>query len=297
MSSENSPKISIITPSYNQGQFLEQTILSVLGQNYSNLEYIIMDGGSTDTSVPIIKKYESRLAFWFSGKDDGQAAAINTGFEKATGDILMWLNSDDMLMPGVLDFIVKQFQKYGDAIYFGNCIHFHEINKDALDTRGSDVVTAHNKKDLKAIDYIIQPSSFWTRKIWESNGILDTSLNFGFDWEWFLRAQKNGVSFHSISRPLSLYRIHEDHKSGAGGNKRQTELLEIYNRYDTSSAILFEKLMEEHVWNSSFFKLFTKLCKTVNSTYFTDAVLIKIWKYNKYKNYKTKTITSVRAML
>lgn len=291
------PKISIITPSYNQGQFLEQTILSVLGQEYSNLEYIIMDGGSTDQSVSIIKKYESRLAHWFSGKDGGQAEAINEGFKIATGDIFMWLNSDDMLMPGVLDYMVDQYQQHGDAIYIGNCIHFHEINKDALDTRGSDVVTAHKKKDLQAIDYIIQPSSFWTRSVWEQNGVLDSSLHFGFDWEWFLRAQKNGIAFHSISRPLSLYRIHEDHKSGAGGNKRQQELLVVYKRYSDQYATLFEKLMEERVWDSSVFKLFKKLCKTVNSTYFTDAVLLKIWKYKKYKNFNTKTITAVIAML
>lgn len=291
------PKISIITPSYNQGQFLEQTILSVLGQEYAHLEYIIMDGGSTDASVSIIKKYESRLAYWSSGKDGGQAAAVNAGFDKATGDILMWLNSDDMLLPGVLDFVAKQYQEHGDAIYFGNCIHFHEINQDALDTRGSDVVTAHKKKDLKAIDYIIQPSSFWTKKVWEQNGVLDSALHFGFDWEWFLRAQKNGVAFHSFSRPLSLYRIHEDHKSGASGDKRQKELLLIYERYHRENALLFQKLMQEKVWDTSIFKLFKKLCKAINSNYFTDAVLLKIYKYNKYKNYKTKTITSVRAML
>jgi len=291
------PKISIITPSYNQGQFLEDTIVSVLGQNYPDLEYLIMDGGSTDQSIEIIKKYESQLSFWVSEKDGGQAAAINAGFKRATGDILMWLNSDDMLLPNVLAYAARQYQEKGDGVFFGNCIHFHEINQDALDTRGSDVVTSHKKKDLSAIDYIIQPSSFWTKKIWEQNGSLDASLNFGFDWEWFLRAQNNGVAFHSFSKPLSLYRIHEDHKSGTGGGTRQQELLKIYEKYNPHCARLYQLLKKERIWKSQFFKFSKNTLRIVNSSYFTDAVLLKILKYNTYKKYNTRTINSVRAML
>jgi glycosyltransferase involved in cell wall biosynthesis len=291
------PKISIITPSYNQGQFLEDTILSVLGQNYPDLEYIIMDGGSTDQSVEVIKKYESQLTYWVSEKDGGQAAAINNGFSKATGDLLMWLNSDDMLMPNVLHYVAQQYLSNGDAIYFGNCIHFHEINQVALDTRGSDVVTKHKKLDLSMIDYIIQPSSFWSRKVWEQNDVLDTSLHFGFDWEWFLRAQKNGLALHSLSRPLSLYRIHEDHKSGAGGNARQQELLKIYEKYNPHCAQLYQLLSKEHIWKSWFFKFSKKTLRIVHSSYFTDAVLLKIVKYNTYKKFNTRTINYVRAML
>jgi glycosyltransferase involved in cell wall biosynthesis len=96
------PKITIVTPSYNQGQYLEDTIASVLGQNYPNLEYMVLDGGSSDNSLEIIKKYENHLAFWVSERDGGQSAAINRGFGAATGDILAWLNSDDMYLPRVL---------------------------------------------------------------------------------------------------------------------------------------------------------------------------------------------------
>src|SRR5687768_13083798 len=106
----NSPKISIITPSYNQGRFIEETILSVINQNYPNLEYIIIDGGSTDNTVEIIRKYEQHLAYWVSEKDGGQSEAINKGFKKATGDIVCWINSDDFFMPGALSKVADCFE-------------------------------------------------------------------------------------------------------------------------------------------------------------------------------------------
>ncbi|RYE40071.1 MAG: glycosyltransferase, partial [Sphingobacteriales bacterium] len=127
MKSVNVPKISVITPSFNQGEYLEDTILSVIGQNYPNLEYIIIDGGSADNSVSIIKKYETHLSYWISEKDKGQSHAINKGFGLATGDILCWLNSDDLLLPSTLSYIASLADVLPDEyIVFGNCIHFRE---------------------------------------------------------------------------------------------------------------------------------------------------------------------------
>jgi glycosyltransferase involved in cell wall biosynthesis len=123
------PKISIVTPSYNQAQFLERTILSVLNQNYPNLEYIIVDGGSTDGSVEIIKKYEKYLAYWISKKDNGQADAINKGFQKSSGEILAWLNADDLYLPGTLLKVKKIFQKYRE----NNFIYGHSLLIDKED--------------------------------------------------------------------------------------------------------------------------------------------------------------------
>ena len=153
------PKITIVTPSYNQGQYLEETILSVIGQCYPNLEYFIFDGGSTDNSVEIIKKYEKHIDYWVSEKDNGQSHAINKGFERASGDILAWLNSDNMYMPGALFYMAQQMQNVAlPAVYYGNCIHIE--NKDAqLFCSGSNVVKS-SSLNLELADYIIQPSSF-----------------------------------------------------------------------------------------------------------------------------------------
>jgi glycosyltransferase involved in cell wall biosynthesis len=221
-------KITIVTPSYNQGRFLEQTILSVIGQHYPDLEYIIMDGGSTDDSIEIIKKYDSHLAHWESGKDRGQAHAINKGLALATGSIFGWINSDDFYLPGTLSFVAEQLDAGKPELLFGNCLHFVDDQQRAY---GSDVRSEHETRDLLLADYIIQPSSFWTRESWLKAGVLDELLHFGFDWEWFIRAMKAGVAFRPTNRYLSAYRIHGEHKTAVGGDKRRRELASIYGRH------------------------------------------------------------------
>jgi glycosyltransferase involved in cell wall biosynthesis len=236
------PRITIVTPSYNQGRFLEDTILSVIGQNYPNLEYMIIDGGSSDNSVEIIQKYEQSINFWVSEKDTGQANAINKGFSRATGDILMWLNSDDMLMPNVLQLVAKKYLKNSNVLYFGNCLHFRLVG-DALSSFGSNVSAGFKNNPLSEIDFIIQPSSFWSKEIWENTGLLRDDLHFGFDWEWFLRVEQK-YPLIPIEDCISLYRIHDSHKTGTGGLKRQQELLEIYEVYNPKMAILYKNLMD-----------------------------------------------------
>ncbi|HEX9460656.1 MAG TPA: glycosyltransferase family 2 protein [Thermoanaerobaculia bacterium] len=224
----STPRITVVTPSLDQGRFLEETILSVLGQQYPNLEYIIMDGGSTDGSVEIIRKYQQHLSCWVSENDGGQAAAINTGFARASGDILAWLNSDDMYLPCTLSHIAARLDPEKAELLFGNCLHFVQDGSIAF---GSTVRRSHEETDLKLTDYIIQPSTFWTRKAWEQMGALDESLNFGFDWEWLLRGTNAGVTFLPEDKYLSVYRIHKDHKTGTGGDRRRRELASIYGRH------------------------------------------------------------------
>lgn len=240
------PKISVITPSFNQGRFIEETIVSVIGQGYPNLEFIIMDGGSTDETVEIIKKHESKIDFWISEKDNGQADAINKGFARASGDILCWLNSDDYYLPGTLAFVADNLNIEEEELVFGNCFHFVENQARNF---GSNVTKTAAEVDLAKCDYIIQPSSFWTRRAWEKTGALNENLNYVFDWEWFLRAQKNNVKFKSVNRYLSAYRIHESHKTGTGGGSRRKEVVEVYKFYNDSSfseaCALYVELFDE----------------------------------------------------
>jgi glycosyltransferase involved in cell wall biosynthesis len=239
------PKISVVTPSYNQGQFLEDTILSVLGQNYSNLEYIIIDGGSKDNSVEIIKKYEKKIAYWVSEKDNGQAHAINKGFEKATGDILCWLNSDDVWMPNILSSVVAHLDISKAQILSGNCIHFEQTSI-GIETQGYDVIKFAEELELLEGDYLIQPSTFWTSRAWNTVGELKVSMNFVFDWDWFIRAQQMNVEFKLDSKPYSIYRVHSSHKTGTGGEKRRQEIINIYKIYNQDANLfLIEELTKD----------------------------------------------------
>ena len=291
------PKISIITPSYNQGRYLEETILSVLGQNYPNLEYFIMDGGSTDNSVDIIKKYAGRITHWVSEKDKGQAAAINKGFSISTGEILLWLNSDDLLMPGVLTFIASIAKTGEENIYIGNCIHFKEEDDKRLTSWGSDIINANKTIKLTDIDYIIQPSSFWTRKAWDTTGVLNEHAHFTFDWEWFLRATEKKIPITAVAKGISLYRFHNSHKSSAGGSKRQQEISDIYRAYNPRIAALYKKLLNEDLSVISKYQKTLKNLPLKLSLTISDGFILKKLKPVKYKNFSDKEVNLAITML
>lgn len=207
----NFPKISIITPSYNQGQFLEETIKSVLNQNYPYLEYIIIDGGSTDNSVEIIRRYEDKLAYWVSEKDNGQAHAINKGFRRATGDIIAWLNSDDLYLPGTLKKVADFFEKkpqidvvYGDIEIIDNKGKVLGIKK---------VVPFNFKSQLFSASLVPQPATFWRKKVIKKIGFLNEKYQYQMDYEYFLRMGAKGIRFGIIKQPLAQFRLQPQSKT------------------------------------------------------------------------------------
>ena len=208
------PKISVVTPSYNQGAFLESTIRSVVEQDYPNLEYIIVDGGSEDESVDIIRQYAGNLAHWVSEPDRGQSHAINKGFERADGELLAWLNSDDMLESGALKIIAETYRNKPDAGAFVG--HGTKINR-------RDQVEYYKKPNDLSFEGMcqwmdgknfMQPSCFFTRAAWKAAGPLDENIHIALDVDLWLRMVKQ-FQFVPIDTLLSRARIHDDAKTTA----------------------------------------------------------------------------------
>lgn len=219
--------ISIITPSYNQAQFLEETILSVLNQDYSKFEYIIIDGGSTDGSVDIIRKYEKRLAYWVSEPDRGQSHAINKGFARASGDIIAWLNSDDLYESNVFRLVADTLDPVrGPYVVFGDCLFVDEQGMAMRIYRGIDRPYYRKLCYWRGWD-IPQPTVFVARRVIEEVGPLDESLYLGMDYEWFLRIAQHHKFLH-LGRILAHYRMHPGAKSGDWATKREKFYEEIH---------------------------------------------------------------------
>ena len=201
------PRISIVTPSFNQAQFLERTILSVLNQNYPDLEFIIIDGGSTDGSVEIIRKYERSLAYWVSERDAGQSDALNKGFARATGEIVGWQNSDDIYLPGACRDAADALQRYPDVdVVFGN----------RLDIDGDDKITGETRfTPFSVIGYwydgmsLSTQSTFWRRSLFSKVGMIDPSYDVAMDYEFFLRAALRGARFKHVRRYWGASRRHD----------------------------------------------------------------------------------------
>ena len=224
------PLISIITPSFNQGKFIEQTILSVLNQDYDNIEYIIVDGGSTDETVSILDKYRSRTDIVIQEKDDGQADAINKGFELASGELVGWINSDDLLYPNCISTIAELFRQNSDgAIYYGSRLDFIDAENRKIKQK---IIQINQIHDLLSNNYnIIQQGSFYNRLALKEVGFLDAHLHYSMDLDVWLKLLKTGKIYHYDQSPLAAFRIWEDSKTSTGGIKFLRDISQTLRRH------------------------------------------------------------------
>lgn len=205
------PKISIVTPSYNYGDYIETTVRSVFQQDYPNLEYILQDGGSSDTTLKRLEKFREKFHHFESAPDSGQAQAINKGFQHATGDILAYLNADDFLCPFTLQYVANYFAVHPDV----DVVYGYRLIVDKNDqVVGEWVMPSHDDEMLRWADYIPQETLFWRRRIWEKvGGRLDESFHFAMDWDLLLRFQRAGAVMHCLPRFLGAFRVHERQKT------------------------------------------------------------------------------------
>lgn len=205
------PRVTIVVPSFNQGRFIGATLQSIIDQRYPNLELIVVDGGSTDNTPSVIKQYEAHLAWWVSEPDSGQTAAINKGFMRSTGEIMAWINSDDLVASGALHQVADYFVKHPEtqAVYGDRIL----INEEGLEI-GRWILPRHSSRVLQWDDFVPQETLYWTRNAWDLiGGRLDETFSFVMDWDFLLRLSAKRIDIHHLPVFLGLFRIHHQQKT------------------------------------------------------------------------------------
>jgi glycosyltransferase involved in cell wall biosynthesis len=221
------PSIAIVTPSFDQGRFIDFTIESVLAQDYPELTYWVQDGGSRDSTLASLERHAGRLG-WDSAPDRGQAHAINLGFSAVGGEIMAYLNSDDVLLPGALAYVGRFFRDNPEI----DVIYGHRIYVDHRGMEiGRGILPRHDPIAIKWADYIPQETMFWRRRVWDEVGPFDETFQYALDWDFILRAQRAGFRFQRIPNFLAAFRVHDAQKTTAArevGDAEQMRLRETH---------------------------------------------------------------------
>jgi hypothetical protein len=223
------PRITVVTPSYNQGQYLEAALRSVLLQGYPNLEYIVMDGGSRDDSSAVLDRYAHTLDYWVSEADRGQTHALNKGFSRATGEILGWLNSDDLLKPGALFTVARAFRDHpGTVLVYGEA---EFIRPDGTLRAGRPIARPYSRRWLlEQSNPIPQPAAYFRASAFRAAGGLDEGLNFVMDWDLWLRLRPEGAAVF-LPQVLAAMRLYPEAKFQSGGRALYAELRLVIERH------------------------------------------------------------------
>jgi glycosyltransferase involved in cell wall biosynthesis len=237
---ERLPTITVVTPSFNQRRYIEQTIASILAQGYPGLELLVMDGGSTDGTVELLEQHADWLTY-VSEPDRGQSHALNKGMARATGEVLAFLNSDDVYQPGALRAVGEHFARNPDSVWLtGRC--------RTIDAEGREIrrpITAYKNawlrlgsyRALQVVNFVSQPATFWRRRLWEEVGPFDESLAYAMDYDYWLRAGKR-FRLDVTPRYLAAFRVHPTSKAGASASAQFDAATAIAARHVDSKALL-----------------------------------------------------------
>lgn len=251
LDSKGNPLVTVITPNWNGAAFLEQTILSVLNQTYGRIEYIVIDGGSTDDSLKIINRYEDSISYWVSAPDKGMYQAINKGVALASGDIIAYLNSDDLYFPETISKVVNYFVNNPSAdLVYGNLDH--------IDENGTRVYTKiypkFNWKRFARANYAMigQPAAFWRRNVFDQVGLFDESMKMAADFEFFIRVGRVGNLVH-VPDILAAFRLHSGSLTCGQTKLGKEEVCRIHAQYFSEGTFFWGKIIS--YWSDICYKL------------------------------------------
>jgi Glycosyl transferase family 2 len=252
------PSIAIVTPSYNQGHVISQTIASVLDQAYPRLEYAVVDGGSTDGTREVLDRYVQRLAYCVSEPDAGQADAVAKGFQHVQGEIMGYLNSDDMLLPGALRFVGEFFALHPNV----DVIYGHRV---IVDDEGQEVgrwiLPPHDTEVMKYHDWVPQETLFWRSALYRAVGGIDRAFQFAMDWDLVLRFINAGARFQRVPYSLGCFRVHDRQKTHAlsdGVGQREKDALVAREHSGKHNAEEAQKLCNAYALRSSLYAILLK---------------------------------------